>query len=485
MPDRSPRPSTKSGHPAQGKAQTQAKAPIADPRQLAFAALREITKKDAYADVVLDRHLAKSQLASRDRALATELVYGCVRRRRTLDAIIDRLAKKPASQQPPDLRIVLHLGLYQLIYSDRIPTSAAVDTTVKLAKNNGLAGLSGLVNGILRQYLRTYGETAPSFDEITEPIAQLATRTSFPDWIVAAWVEQLGWDEAEQLCHWFDGAPQMHLRVNRRMTNRDETLAQFTTSEIDAEPIAGLPDGIRLNSGAGRIVQLPSYSEGLWSIQDGSAQLVTYLLDPQPGEVIVDACAAPGGKATHAAELMGDCGTIWACDRTASRLKKVAGNAARLQLSTINALAGDSRDQPQFVGQCDRVLVDAPCSGLGTLHRRADLRWRQTRENAIELATLQGELLESAATWVKPDGVLVYATCSIHEPENEGVINAFLARHPEWAIVPPPENNPARAFWNPVTNPQGWLKLWPHRSGMDGFFMVRLERRSTDVSVGQ
>jgi len=484
MPDRSPRPSDPS-NPSEPSNQTDrassAKAATTDPRQLAFETLCEITKKDAYADVALDRHLAKSKLANRDRALATELVYGCVRRRRTLDAMIDRLAKKSAEQQPPDLRIVLHLGLYQLVYSDRIPTSAAVDTTVNLAKRNRLAGLSGLVNGILRQYLRSYGETAPSFDDITDPIAQLATRTSFPDWMVAEWVEQLGWDEAEQLCYLFDRAPQLHLRVNRRVSTRDDLLAQFIANDIDAEPIAGLPDGIRLTSGAGRIVQLPSYGEGSWSIQDGSAQLVTYLLDPQPGEVIVDACAAPGGKATHAAELMDDRGTIWACDRTASRLKKVASNVARLKLASINALAGDSRDQPQFVGQCDRVLVDAPCSGLGTLHRRADLRWRQGRDTTIELAILQGELLDSAVTWLKPDGVLVYATCSIHQPENEGVIEAFLARHRDWAIVPPPDGNPVRAFWNPVANPQGWLKLWPHRSGMDGFFMVRLERRSARV----
>ncbi|TAF55438.1 MAG: hypothetical protein EAZ61_04380 [Oscillatoriales cyanobacterium] len=250
MPDRSPRSSGKSGR--HGRATHPTQPPLTDPRQLAFVTLGEITKKDAYADVALDRHLAKSQLASRDRALATELVYGCVRQRRTLDAIIDRLAKKTAQQQPPDLRVVLHLGLYQLVYSDRIPTSAAVDTTVDLAKRNGLAGLSGFVNGLLRQYLRTYGEGIPSFEDITEPIEQLAVRTSFPNWIVSDWVEQLGWDEAEQLCHWFDRAPQMHLRVNRQVTSREEILAQFAASDIDAEPMTSLPDGIRLVSGAGR-----------------------------------------------------------------------------------------------------------------------------------------------------------------------------------------------------------------------------------------
>ena len=455
--------------------QKSTKPPVSDPRQLAFDALREILKKDAYADVALDRHLAKSKLDDRDRALATELVYGCVRRQRSLDATIDRLATKPAARQPPDLRALLHLGFYQLAYSDRIPASAAVDTSVELAKTNRLSGLSGFVNGVLRQYVRTYGDAAPCFEDITDPIAHLATRASFPDWIVRHWVEQLGWDEAEQLCQTFDRAPQIHLRVNRRRTTREDILAQFAEGGIDAEPIAGLPDGIRLLSGAGQIVKLPSYGEGLWTVQDGSAQLVTYLLDPQPGEFVVDACAAPGGKTTHAAELMDDRGAIWACDRTASRLKKVASNAARLKLDSINALGGDSREQPQFVGKCDRVLVDAPCSGLGTLHRRADLRWRQTEANAKELATLQGELLDAAATWLKPEGVLVYATCSIHEPENESVVRAFLDRHPDWTTVAPPEGNPARAFLSDNTGDR--LKLWPHRSGMDGFFMVRLARR--------
>jgi len=468
MTDRTPRKSAKSRRASRA---------VTDPRQLAFDALREILKKDAYADVALERHLARSQLDGRDRALATELVYGCVRRRRALDATIDRLATKPADRQPPDLRALLHLGFYQLAYSDRIPVAAAVDTSVELAKRNGLSGLSGFVNGVMRQYIRTYGDAAPAFSDITEPIAHLATRTSFPDWIVHHWVEQLGWDEAEQLCQTFDRAPQIHLRVNRRRTTREAILTQFADREIQAEAIAGLPDGIRLLSGAGQIVKLPSYGEGLWTVQDGSAQLVTYLLDPQPGETIVDACAAPGGKTTHIAELMDDRGTVWACDRTPSRLKKVASNAARLGLGSINALGGDSRDRPQFVGQCDRVLVDAPCSGLGTLHRRADLRWRQTRDNAIELATLQGELLDAAATWLKPDGVLVYATCSIHEPENETVIQTFLDRHPDWRTVAPLGGNPACAFRSHTSDIYDHLKLWPHRSGMDGFFMVRLERR--------
>jgi 16S rRNA (cytosine967-C5)-methyltransferase len=200
------------------------------------------------------------------------------------------------------------------------------------------------------------------------------------------------------------------------------------------------------------------------------------LLEPQPGEVVIDACAAPGGKTTHIAELMGDNGTVWACDSTASRLKKLQQNAQRLNLTSIKICTGDSRNLPKFTNLADRVLLDAPCSGLGTLHRRADARWRQTPETVGELSTLQGQLLESVATWVKPGGTLVYATCTLHPLENEGVIQPFLDTHPNWQIAPPPPNSPAAAF----TTPDGWLKVWPHRHNMDGFFMVRLKLADPD-----
>jgi 16S rRNA (cytosine967-C5)-methyltransferase len=185
---------------------------------------------------------------------------------------------------------------------------------------------------------------------------------------------------------------------------------------------------------------------------------------------VIDACAAPGGKTTHLAELMQDRGKIWACDRAASRLKKVQQNASRLHLQAIETLAADSRDLPQFMGQADRVLLDAPCSGLGTLHRHADARWRQTPETVNELIHLQAELLRQAATWVKPDGVLVYATCTLHPQENEAVVRAFLESHTEWQLQTPDQSLAE------FTSPEGWLKVLPHQQQMDGFFMARLRR---------
>jgi 16S rRNA (cytosine967-C5)-methyltransferase len=456
-----------------------------NPRQIAFLALRDLDRRGAFADVALDRALKKVSgtgdraLLPLDRRLATELVYGCIRRRRSLDAAIDQFAKKPADRQPPDLRWILHLGLYQLRYLDDIPASAAVDTTVELAKTNGLKGLAGFVNGLLRQYLRA-AQAAASGDPLhlpEEPIARLAVAHSYPDWIVANWVDRLGVEEAEQLAQWFNRSPSIDLRVNPLRTAIATVESAFQGAGIEVMRVPHLPQALRLKSGAGAIVNLPGFNEGWWTVQDSSAQLTSYLLDPQPGELIIDACAAPGGKTTHLAELMGDRGTIYACDKTPSRLKKVKENSDRLGLHAIEVLAGDSREFAQFDRRADRVLLDAPCSGLGTLHRRADARWRQTPDNLVQLAQLQGELLAKTAQWVKPGGVLVYATCTLHPLENEKPIRDFLGTHPDWAIEVPPASNPAAHF---VTS-AGWLEVWPHRYDLDGFFMVRL-RKAPDAS---
>jgi 16S rRNA (cytosine967-C5)-methyltransferase len=444
---------------------------VPNPRQLAFLALRSI-QRDAFADVALDRVLQDAELNSQDRRLATELVYGSVRRQRTLDALIDQLGKKKSHQQPPDLRAILHLGLYQLRYLNQIPASAAVNTTVELAKQNGFAGLSGFVNGLMRQYIRLAEAAGDPLQLPPDPVQRLGTRHSYPDWIVQVWLEQLDLAEVEQLCEWMNRPPHIDLRINPLRTSLEAVEAAMQAAGIAVQPLPHLPQALRLVEHVGAIQNLPGFREGWWMVQDASAQLVSYLVDPQPGEFVIDACAAPGGKALHLAELMRDQGKIWACDRTASRLKKLTENAERLGIHATEISIGDSRDQPQFVGKGDRVLLDAPCSGLGTLNRHADARWRQTPERVQELATLQQELLTAAATWLKPDGVLVYATCTLHPQENEQVISAFLAQHPNWQIEPPTPDSPAAAF----ATSQGWVKVWPHRQQMDGFFMVRLKR---------
>jgi len=440
-------------------------------RQTAFITLRDV-HKGAYADVALDRVLQKFKLPDSDRRLATELVYGSVRRQRTLDALIDQLATKKSHQQPPDLRTILHLGLYQLRYQERIPPSAAVNTTVELAKENGFSGLTGFVNGLLRQYIRLT-ENSPEPLKLPEnSVERLGILHSFPDWIIQVWLDQIGFAETEKLCEWMNQTPTIDLRINPLQTNLEQVETALQTAGILAKKIPYLPQALRLISSSGAMQNVPGFAEGWWVVQDASAQLVSHLLDPQPGEVVIDTCAAPGGKTTHVAELMQDQGKVWACDRTPSRLRKLQENARRLNLKSIEICTGDSRNFPQFYNAADRVLLDAPCSGLGTLHRHADARWRQTPESIQELSLLQKQLLSHTSNFVKNGGVLVYATCTLHLAENEQVISGFLAEHPEWQIEPLAASSPYSVY----STPQGWLKVWPHRWDMDGFFMVRLRK---------
>jgi 16S rRNA (cytosine967-C5)-methyltransferase len=448
--------------------------PVLSPaRRLAFDALKEIAR-GGFADVVLNRLLGQRSLSDQDRQFATELVYGTVRRQRTLDALIDQLGKKRADQQPQDLRLILHLGLYQLRYLTQVPESAAVNTSVELAKISGKTQLAGVVNGILRQYVRLQaGQTDPLVLP-SDRWGAIAVKHSFPDWIVALWQAQLGDPETAELCEWFNRPPVIDLRINTLKTTVDEVEACFASKGIATQHLPYLPQALRLREHVGSIRQLPGYDEGWWTVQDASAQLVGHWVNPQPNEVVIDACAAPGGKTTHLAELMGDRGQIWACDCTTSRLNKVKQNLQRLQLSSVKTFTGDSTTLTKFTGLGDRVLVDAPCSGLGTLHRHADARWRQTPDSVAGLTELQAQLLHQAATWVKPHGMLIYSTCTLHPAENEGVVQRFLATHSEWQILPPhPEE-----LGSALATSEGWVQLWPHRAQMDGFFMVRLGRLS-------
>jgi 16S rRNA (cytosine967-C5)-methyltransferase len=443
------------------------------PRQLAFIALRNV-HKGAYTDIALDRVLTKANLPDTDRRLVTELVYGCTRRQRTLDAFIDQLGKKKSHQQPKDLRTILHLGLYQLCFQERIPESAAVNTTVQLAKENGFSGLTGFVNGLLRQYIRLENKGDKVCVQSSDPTERLGILYSFPNWMIQVWLEQFGLEQTEHLCLWMNKTPAIDLRINLLCTSLEQVEAALTSAGVASQRLPHLPQALRLMSNAGPIQNLPGYNEGWWTVQDSSAQLVSHLLDPQPGEVVIDACAAPGGKTTHIAELMKDEGKIFGYDRTPSRLKKLQENAQRLKLKSIEICTGDSRNMPQFQNTAHRVLLDAPCSGLGTLHRHADARWRQTPETVEELSVLQKQLISHTSTFVKQDGVLVYSTCTLHPKENEEVVSSFLAENPNWEIEPPSADSPASTY----STPQGWIKVLPHQQDMDGFFMVRLRKNN-------
>ena len=392
----------------------------------------------AYADVALERALRDQPLQGPDRGLATELAYGSIRRRRWLDAWLDRLGKVPALKQPPKLRWLLHLGLYQLFWMERIPASAAVNTSVELAKAVGLARLAPVVNGLLRAALRAR-DAGEVLAMPTDPAGSLALQHSLPEWFTALLLQWRGASGAAAVATACNQVPSLDLRINRLKTSPDQVVDALAAVEIATRPIAGCPDGLEVLAHSGDLRRWPGYETGDWSVQDRAAQRVAPLLAPAPGQRILDACAAPGGKASHLAELIGDQGELWAVDRSAGRLQRVAANAARLGIGCLKAIAADAAElastRPQWHGHFDGILIDAPCSGLGTLARHPDARWRITPEAIEGLLPLQAQLLKSLLPLLAPGGRLVYATCTVHPAENAEQIAALINTCPEWHRV--------------------------------------------------
>ncbi|MBE9152638.1 MULTISPECIES: 16S rRNA (cytosine(967)-C(5))-methyltransferase [unclassified Cyanobium] len=428
----------------------------------------------AYADVALERALQRSSLEGVDRALATELAYGAIRQRLLLDAWLDGLGRVPALRQPPKLRWLLHLGLYQLLFSGRVPASAAVSTTVELAKRGGLARLAPVANGMLRQLLRrraglasSAGAGGPGLE--LEPwsglelpagaAASLALRQSLPVWLAELLLQWLPPEQAEAFALAANQPPGLDLRVNPLRCSRDALLEALESAGLAAAVLPGNDDGLALEGRVGDLRRLPGFQQGHWSVQDRTAQQVVALLDPQPGERLLDACAAPGGKCTQMAERIGDRGEVWAIDRSAARLQRLERNAARLGLGCVSSLAADAAElavvRPDWLGHFDRILVDAPCSGLGTLARHADARWRLQPAAIPELVRLQRALLEGVLPLLRPGGQLVYATCTVHPAENDEQVKALLAAHPGWELL------------------RQW-QAWPRPGGGDGFFAALL-----------
>ena len=406
-------------------------------RRLAWEVLQAVAA-GAYADVALERALRDRPLQGPDRGLATELAYGAIRQRRRLDGWLDRVGRVPAQKQPPKLRWLLHVGLYQLFWMERVPDSAAVNTCVELAKTHGLARLAPVVNGMLRAALRARDQgESPSCSG--DAAVQLAFEHSLPDWLaelLLQWRDQEGAMAVAAACN---QVPPLDLRVNRLRATPAGVAEALAEAGHATAPIPDCPDGLTLLGSSGDLRRWPGYDDGHWCVQDRAAQWVAPLLEAQPGERILDACAAPGGKATHLAELIGDQGEIWAVDRSPGRLKRVVANAARLGVGSIHALAADAatllKDRPQWGESFQRILIDAPCSGLGTLARHPDARWRVTPESIRTLLPQQQALLDGLVPLLAPSGMLVYSTCTIHPDENQVQVQLFLNRHTNFHLI--------------------------------------------------
>ncbi|WP_037352771.1 16S rRNA (cytosine(967)-C(5))-methyltransferase RsmB [Selenomonas sp. FC4001] len=437
-------------------------------REIAIKILNEVHEEGAYANVALARHLRKADLSDQDRRFVTELVYGAVKAGDTLDWILRRYVNRPLKKIPPMVREILRLGLYQIFYLDKVPASAACNTAVELTKKYSHAGTVKFVNAVLRTAVREPEKAA--FPEGKGKATEgLALKSQHPYWLVKRWVKQFGFEEAETLCAFDNGQPVLSVRTNTLKSNREDLLKALQAAGAEVQESQWTPEGI-LVTAHGALDNLAPLQEGLCQVQDESSMLVAHVVDPQPGELIIDCCSAPGGKTTHMAALMKNEGRIVAGDIYEHKLERIEENAQRLGITIIEPTLLDAREVgEEYEDMADRVLVDAPCSGLGVLRRKPDARWNKSAEEIAALPTLQGEILDSAAKALKAGGVLVYSTCTIDPSENDEVVEAFLTRHPEFTLE-------QTGDFLPVKRPDKMVQLYPQRDGTDGFFIARMRK---------
>jgi 16S rRNA (cytosine967-C5)-methyltransferase len=450
----------------------------ANPRELALEALRRVEESGAYSGLTLNALLVEAKLSRADAALATELVYGTIQRLNTIDHVLGARVKGWPGKIEPWVRCLLRLSYYQLRWLDRVPAHAAVDEAVRIAKRRGHAGVAGLVNGVLRGLLRD--GAAPALPDGLTVSERIALLHSHPLWLVERWIAAYGAETAARMCEANNEPPHASARVNRLKTDRSVLLDAMSRAGYDVRASELSADGI-VAKRAGSLADTPWHRDGWLTVQDESSMLVAAVAAPSPGAVVLDCCAAPGGKSTHLAEIMRDQGRIVANDVHEHKRLLIERQTRRLGLTIIetkteDALLLDRVFPPQSF---DHVLLDAPCSGLGVIRRKPEIKWNKSPQDIAALANLQRRLLEAASGLVKPGGVLVYSTCTIAPEENEDNVRSFLRDHPEFRPDPGwPEVTlaPLRERGIIPAPFEGWVQLLPHHFGSDGFFIARLRR---------
>jgi 16S rRNA (cytosine967-C5)-methyltransferase len=423
-----------------------------NPRQIAARVLGLRRTNGEFVEDLLERALADAQLSPADRGLCQEIVYGIVRWQSTLDWLITR--KTNGREQNPALQNLLRLGLYQIFWLDRIPDHAAVHETVELAKQNGFGPQAGFVNAILRGYLREFDETKKILAELK--ISNPAIGFSHPQWLVEKWKKRFGEERTHQLLEWNNTPPKTFARLNTLKTDAGKLIEKWREENVEYDFVrrGWLEENLvfELKSHP-PLHSLASFRDGWFYIQDPSTLLAVRELDPQPGETILDLCAAPGGKTTFIAQLMKNAGKIVACDISEERLKLIRENWQRLGVACVEPILFSALDpRPSTF---DRILVDAPCSNTGVMRRRVDLRWRISPEEISRLQKTQLDLLKLAATKLKSGGVLIYSTCSLEPEENSEVVKEFLREHKNFKL-------------------ESERELLPFANNVDGAFVAKL-----------
>jgi 16S rRNA (cytosine967-C5)-methyltransferase len=436
-------------------------------REIALKILHHIETQNGYAGETIQSFCRKLLLSSLDRRFISEVVHGTTKMRRRLDYVLGLFLAEKLEGLTPWIRNILRMGIYQIDFMEKVPESAAVNESVKLAKKYGHKGTVALVNAVLRSYLRDKSKVVfPSWEE--DKIENIALFYSFPTWMVERWLEIFGEEETVNLCESFNQRPRLTLRLNSLKIESKDLEEKFNEEKIKFKQGKSLKNYYSIESKMD-MSQFSPLQDGWVYFQDESAGFPVMLLDPQPGECILDLCAAPGGKATYIAEKMKDRGTVIAVDISLKKLETIKKNCDRLGIESVKLCCADARNFSCH--PVDKILLDAPCSALGTLGRNSDARWRKQKEDIPRLQKLQLEILSPAADLLKSGGILVYSTCTIIPEENEQVIYWFLKQRKDF------KKADSHLFVDSnVVDEKGFIRTLPQVHKMDGSFACRLEK---------
>ncbi|WP_338753947.1 16S rRNA (cytosine(967)-C(5))-methyltransferase RsmB [Bacillus sp. FJAT-52991] len=436
-------------------------------REIALDMLESVEKHQSYSNLLLHSAIEKHDLSGRDAALLTEITYGTIQRKMTLDFYLAPFLKKKIE---PWVRQLLRMSIYQMVYLDKVPERAVIHEAVEIAKARGHKGISGLVNGVLRSLQR---EGLQDVNQIKDEAERISIATSHPLWLVQRWIDQFGAKKTQEMCELNLIAPMQTIRVNRTKADRDEVLHQLQEEGFQVELSPFIPEAIRILKG--NIARSEVFEKGLATIQDESSMIVAYALDIERDQFILDSCAAPGGKTTHIAEKLQQTGNVTALDLHEHKIKLIKENTERLGLENVEAKALDSRKAGEMFQKesFDRILVDAPCSGLGVLRRKPDIKYAKKEEDLLALQHVQLAILKAVTPLLKQGGVLVYSTCTVDREENEGTVVKFLASNPEFEPAAldhlPPQIQALTA--------DHMLQVFPQDFGGDGFFISKFRKK--------
>lgn len=440
-------------------------------RETAMDLLVTIEKNQSYSNLLLHHAIEKNNLPAKDIGLLTELTYGTLQRKMTLNFYLKPFLKKTSKIEIWVMNLLM-LTLYQMVYLDKIPDRAAIYEAVEIAKKRGHKGIASMVNGVLRSIQRS---GLPALNEIPDLIERLSIETSHPEWMVRKWADQYGYESTKKMCELNLTAPIQTARVNMTKTTREKCIARLEEEGFKVEESHIIPEAIHALKG--NLAHSMAYKDGWLTIQDESSMLVAYALNAHENETILDACAAPGGKSTHIAEKMMNTGNVFSLDLHEHKVKLINENAQRLGLTNIQTKSMDSRDAKEnFEGKLfDRILLDAPCSGLGVMRRKPDMKYTKKEQDIIQLSNIQKNLLDSVTPLLKKGGILVYSTCTVDKEENTNMINQFLAENSQFEGDPTFKDRMPEAVQPFITEFE--LQIFPQDFGSDGFYIAAFRKK--------